>query len=62
MVSVRSTEEMRFGDDRDKFLQEGAEMLYNMFVPEWSYSSAVEHYVDIVGGTGSNPVVTTIFV
>ncbi len=27
---------------------------------QWSYSSAVEHYVDIVGVTGSIPVVTTI--
>ncbi len=27
----------------------------------WSYSSEVEHYVDIVGVTGSIPVVTTIF-
>lgn len=26
----------------------------------WSYSSAVEHYVDIVGVTGSIPVVTTM--
>ncbi len=36
-------------------------MTYNMPMPEGSYSSAVEHYVDIVGVTGSNPVVTTIF-
>ena len=28
---------------------------------EGSHSSEVEHYVDIVGVTGSIPVVTTIF-
>ena len=27
---------------------------------KWAYSSAGEHYVDIVGVTGSNPVMPTI--
>ena len=35
-------------------------MWYITTEPERSYSSAVEHYVDIVGVTGSIPVVTTI--
>ena len=29
-------------------------------INSWSYSSVVEHYVDIVGVTGSNPVMATI--
>lgn len=36
-------------------------MCYITGEPERSYSSAVEHYVDIVGVTGSIPVVTTMF-